>query len=125
MAGIAAPTFMLLVAMTIFSLARFAFHIPVSIERIVVFPMAVVPNAWGLWNVLYLAMGLRGRISLGIYGAALPIFLIPLGMLLAWKMDLFQLIGIYFLFAFPVVLVIYYVLWDFLVGFFNETLEIA
>jgi hypothetical protein len=42
---------------------------PAGLERAIAFPMAVVPNLWGIWNALYLALGSRGRISIGIFGA--------------------------------------------------------
>ena len=55
MAGIVAPTIFLLVAATAFTIARYVYNFPVPVERVIVFPMAVVPNIWGLWNVLYVA----------------------------------------------------------------------
>ena len=48
----------------------FAFEVPNQfviplpgrpLERALIFPMAVVPNVWGLWNVLYLALRHRVR----------------------------------------------------------------
>jgi hypothetical protein len=33
------------------------YNVPVPIERVIVFPMAVVPNLWGAWNVLRVAAG--------------------------------------------------------------------
>ena len=59
MAGIVVPTAFLLVGMTAFTLARFVFEVPVPIERVVVFPMALIPNLFGVWNMLY--VGLRSR----------------------------------------------------------------
>ncbi|PYT64809.1 MAG: hypothetical protein DMG42_33745 [Acidobacteria bacterium] len=47
MAGIAVPTPLLLVAMTAYAVFRLIYHFPVPVERFIVFPMAVVPNAWG------------------------------------------------------------------------------
>ena len=125
MAGIVVPTFMLLVIMTVFTSVRHFSRIPVPIERVIVFPMAVVPNLWGLWNVLYLSLGLRGRMSLGIFGAILPFLLAPAGLLLASAMGLWQFVSVYFVFAFPVVLIIYYIIWEEVVKFFNQVLEIA
>ena len=55
MAGIAAPTIFLLVVATGFTILRYVYNISVPIERVIVFPMAVVPNAWGLWNVFFVA----------------------------------------------------------------------
>ena len=59
MAGIVVPTAFLLVVMIVFTLARFVFDVPVPIERVVVFPMALIPNLFGLWNIFY--VGLRSR----------------------------------------------------------------
>ena len=59
MAGIVVPTAFLLVVMTAFTLSRFVFEVPVPIERVVVFPMALIPNLFGVWNMLY--VGLRSR----------------------------------------------------------------
>jgi hypothetical protein len=56
MAGICLPTIFLLSAITAFA---------VSIERARVFPMAVVPNAWGVWNMFYLVLHSR-RWPLGL-----------------------------------------------------------
>ena len=87
MAGIAVPTIFLLAVATGFTVARYVYHIPVPIERVIVFPMAVVPNAWGLWNVLYVAFLSRRHVSLGLYGGALPLVLGPLGYTIARLLD--------------------------------------
>ncbi len=79
MAGIVVPTILLLVAATVFTIARYVYNVPVPIERVIVFPMAVVPNAWGLWNVLFVAWRSRLQLSLGLHGALLPFLLAPLG----------------------------------------------
>ena len=55
LAGIAVPTLFLLVAMTAYTIVRYVYKVPIPIERVIIFPMAAVPNAWGLWNVLYRA----------------------------------------------------------------------
>jgi len=88
MAGIVVPTLLLLVAMTVYACFRFYFEVPSQfvlempawpLARAIVFPLAVVPNAWGLWNMLYLAVRSRLRLPLGLHGALLPLFLIPGG----------------------------------------------
>ncbi len=75
MAGIVVPTLLLLVSMTVFALFRFYFEVPSQfvlavpawpLARAIVFPMAIVPNAWGLWNMLFLALRSRVRLSLGL-----------------------------------------------------------
>src|SRR5208337_4644748 len=77
LAGIAVPTVVLLVGMTAYTIIRYVWDVPIPIERVIVFPMAAVPNAWGLWNVLYRACFAGRRVSLGVFGAALLLLVIP------------------------------------------------
>ena len=127
LAGIAAPTAFLLIAMTAFTLARYVYNVPLPIERVIVFPMAVVPNLWGLWNIVYIALLSRRHVSIGLFGAALPFLLAPGGYLVT------RLVGFAipsyvlaaFPFAFPVGIVVYYLVWKHLIGFLNDLLGIA
>lgn len=127
MAGIVVPTAFLLIAMTVFTIVRYVYNVPFQIERVIVFPMAIVPNVWGLWNMLYLALGSRRWISLGLYGALLPFLLAPLGFALT-RIVHFD-IPSFLLHAFPYGflggIAIYYLLWKHLVGFFNDLLGIS
>ena len=82
MAGIVAPTAFLLVVLTVFSLARFVFHVPVPIERVIVFPMALIPNLFGAWEMRWYVVLTRRRLSIGVHGAMLPFVLVPLGLML-------------------------------------------
>jgi hypothetical protein len=134
MAGIAVPTPFLLVVMTIFACFHFYLEVPSQfvlempawpLARAIVFPMAVVPNVWGLWNMLYLGLRSRVRLSIGLHGAILPLILIPGGMALARVLDVY---GIQLRYALPIIPVgmgIYYLAWKFLVGFLNEEMGIA
>jgi len=127
LAGIAVPTVFLLVVMTSYTVERHVFNVPVPIERVIVFPMAAVPNLWGLWNVLYVAFLARRRVSLGLFGGALPLLLVPVGYGVAQLLD-FPIPGLVrhgFPVIFPFVLAIYYLAWKFLVGFLNTELGIA
>jgi len=90
MAGIVVPTVFLLVVATVFTIARYVYNIPVPLERVIVFPMAVVPNVWGLWNVLFVALRVRLQLSIGLFGALLPILLAPLGIVVASPSELFH-----------------------------------
>ena len=81
LAGICIPTIFLLVVATGFTFLRYVYNVPVPIERVIVFPMAVVPNLWGLWNILFLVWHERLHLSLGLHGALLPFLLGPLGMI--------------------------------------------
>ena len=127
LAGIAVPTVFLLAVATTFTIARYVYNIPVPVERIIVFPMAFVPNAWGLWNVLFLALRSRLQLSIGLHGALLPILLAPLGFVVASLLN-FSVPGFaahaFFILA-PVALIVYYLAWKYLVGFLNRILELA
>jgi hypothetical protein len=138
MAGIVVPTMLLLVAMTVFFVARYVFQIPVPIERVIVFPMALVPNLFGLWNILYVWLRPRRHLPIGFHGALLPFVLAPIAFTITTSLGflavtprglvLFQAITIrYTLVAtwFLGALIVYYLIWKYLVGFFNELLGIA
>jgi hypothetical protein len=138
MAGIALPTMLLLVAITVFIVARHVFHIPIPIERIIVFPMALVPNLFGAWNMLYLWLRQRRHISIGLHGALLPFLLAPIAFTIATSLGFlavtprgfvwFQTITVHYGFVatgFIAALVVYYLVWKHVVAFFNEVLGIA
>jgi hypothetical protein len=137
MAGIVVPTAFLLVAMTAFTLARFVFEVPVPIERVVVFPMALIPNLFGVWNMLYVGLRLRSRLSIGAHGALLPFVIIPLGLTLGMVLGVvsidqdgvhaFQAVRVpYFkgVSILPVVVVVYYLVWKYIVAFLNDLVGI-
>jgi hypothetical protein len=127
LAGIAVPTFFLLVIMMGYTLLRYVYNFPVPVERVIVFPMAVVPNAWGLWNLLFVALRSRLQLSIGLFGALLPLLLAPLGIIVASLLN-FSILH-FAAHAFPiaalVALLVYYFAWKYLVGFLNRVLEIA
>ena len=136
MAGISVPTPLLLVALTLFSIARFVYNIPAPVERVIVFPMAIVPNLFGVWNVLHVAS--RSRLPLGIHGAILPFILAPLGFLLgralgflkvtSYGLLYFDVVKIHYAhvaLVFPAVLIVYYLVWKYLIGFFNRVAGIT
>jgi hypothetical protein len=127
MAGIVVPTVFLLVVAAVFTMLRSVFDVAVPIERVIVFPMAVVPNAWGLWNILFIALRTRWQLSIGLHGALLPILLAPLGMVVASLLNF--PIPRFAVHAFPIVapvaLMVYYLAWKYLVGFLNRALGLA
>ena len=138
MAGIAVPTILLLVAMSVFLVVRIVYKIPVPIERILVFPMALVPNLFGLWNMFYVWLRPRRHLPIGFHGALLPFIIVPVALTIATSLGflavtsqglvLFQAVTIHYSFAgvgFLCGLIIYYLVWKHLVGFFNELLGIA
>jgi len=126
MAGITLPTAVLLVAMTAFTIARYVFNVPLPIERVIVFPLAVVPNSWGAWNMFWLASG--RRIPIGIFGAFLPFLLVPGGVLVLHLVGLSVTTFVpsvlpFFLFPFGVV--IYYLVWKYIVAALNRIVGIT
>lgn len=127
LAGIAIPTILLLVIISVYTIIRYVYAIPVPIERVIVFPMAAVPNAWGLWNVLYLALVQKRHFSLGLFGGVLPLLLAPGGYvvtrLLSFTVphEVFEVAP----FALPIGMIIYYLVWKYFVGFLNAELGIA
>jgi len=127
MAGITVPTIFLLVVATVFTILRYVFDVPVPVERVIVFPMAVVPNAWGLWNILFVALRSRWQLSLGLHGALLPILLAPLGIVVASLLNfpIPKFAAHALPIAGPVALIVYYFAWKYLVGFLNRVQEIA
>jgi hypothetical protein len=126
MAGIVVPTIFLLGAATAFTVTRYIYNVPVPVERIVIFPMAVVPNLWGVWNILFIATHTRTRLSAGLHGMILPFILIPLGILLVRVIDIpaSLYVGVLPLVG-PVALITYYLAWKYFVGSLNEILGIA
>ena len=125
LAGIAIPTAFMLVVFSFFCVMRYWFRPDVPIERVIIFPMAAVPNVWGAWNMLYVRLSARRRLTIGIYGAILPFLLAPTGVLLA------RATGIGFVTpgraaaGFPIALIVYYLVWKYFVGFLNAELGIA
>jgi len=125
MAGITVPTPFLLVIVAVFTLAREHLDLSAPLEPAIVFPMAVVPNLWGAWNVLRVASGAGDRWPIGLHGALLPFILIPLGYSLARLLGIDVLRpGLIVAFA-PVGVAVYYLAWKYLVGYFNEVLGIG
>jgi hypothetical protein len=127
LAGICVPTIFLLVVATGFTFLRYVYNFPAPIERVIVFPMAVVPNLWGLWNILFVAWHRRLHLSLGLHGALLPFLLAPLGIAVTGLMNFS--IAVFALnvlpFAAPVALIIYYLAWKYMVGALNAELGIG
>ncbi len=138
MAGIVAPSVALLVALTVFILTRLVFHVPIPIERVIIFPMALIPSAFGIWNIFYMWLRSRRHLPIGFHGALLPVILVVPGAIAATcggfltigahGVTWFQVIHVpYFLIVpwFLIVVVAYYLVWKYVVGFLNQVLGIA
>ena len=139
MGGVTLPTGLLLIVLTIFYVARFVCDVPVPIERAIVFPMAIIPNLYGLWNILYVALRRRRQDwSIGIHGAILPFILAPLGYGVARFLGILDVVGsdlVYFhvihisvarvAIVFVLAVAGYYLLWKYVISFFNRVLELG
>lgn len=138
MAGIVVPTIFLLLIMSTYFVLRFVMHVPVAIERVIVFPMAGVPNLWGAWNALYVWSRKGRHLPVGVHGALLPLILAPTGFAVGRALGVlsaregiityFEQYRVdYVLVAVGVCLamVIYYLVWKYFVNFFNELLGVA
>src|SRR4030095_14704598 len=88
MAGVLLPCWLLLVGLAGLVIFTSVFERHYPLEQVLVFPAAVVPNLWGLWNVLYVALVLNRRIPLGLWGALLPLLLVPAGLALQHALSL-------------------------------------
>jgi hypothetical protein len=86
--------------------------------------MAIVPNLWGLWNVLYTSLGLRGRVSIGAFGSLLPLILVPAGLALASVLDIGFYNARWAAAVLPVAMIVYYLVWRYAVAFFNRIVEL-
>ena len=138
LAGAFVPTLILPVLLAGFIFLRLVLQDPFPFERGLVFPMALVPSLWALWNMLWLGSHSRTRLPIGIHGALLPLLLVPSGATLATSLGILSLgangatwfhalyipyavIALFFLGA----LAGYYLAWKYIVGFLNRTLGIA
>jgi hypothetical protein len=127
LAGIAIPTVFLLVAISVYTTLRYVYGLPVPIERLIVFPMALVPNLWGLWNILYTALLAPRHVSIGLFGGLLPLFLAPLGYFIAHILQfpiphqVFSIAPV----GLPIGMILYYLLWKYFVSSLNAELGIG
>ena len=138
MAGIILPTLILPVFLIVFIVLRLCLQMPFPIERGLVFPLALVPVIWGIWNMLWIGSHLHFHQPIGLHGAVLPLLLLPAGATVARCLGIlvlgtsgvtwFQTINVpYALIApcFLAALAGYYLVWKYLVKFLNEVLGIA
>jgi hypothetical protein len=77
MAGITIPTAFLLVILAVFVAIHQVYQGPLPVDRVLVFPMAIAPNLWGAWNMLYVAIRRRRHWPLGTHGVLLALIVGP------------------------------------------------
>jgi len=113
-------------------------EVPFPFERGLVFPMALVPSLWALWNMLWLGSHARTGLPIGVHGALLPFLLLPSGATLATSLGILTLgqngVTWFHTFYIPYAVIApfflgalagYYLAWKYIVGFLNRTLGIA
>ena len=134
MAGIALPTAVFLIP---FFLSQFVFPAPQEMQRALIFPLALIPNAFGLWNMLYVRLERHWHHHTGPHGAVLPFFIAPFGYLIATSHGFlkfthegllyFDLIHVPYwnlIFAPFLAIAFYYLIWKYAVGYLNSVLEL-
>jgi hypothetical protein len=140
MAGIVVPTMLLLLMVSVFATLRFRV-VPLAatpgeptlggallyeaIGRAIIFPMAIVPNLWGLWNMIYVAIDGKAKLSLGLFGALLPILIAPFGLTLAYALGVFRIQPEWVIPFVATAMAAYYLVWKHAVGFLNAELGIG
>lgn len=127
MAGVTVPTVLVLFVLACFVVLRFGYKVPIPIERGLVFPLAIVPGLWGLWNMLYVVVRRHWQIPLGMYGALVPLLVGPLALGNAFLLgfDIPHFLLAVFPAGIAAAMLAYYLVWKYLVGFFNRMLEIG
>lgn len=127
MAGVTAPTVLVVFMLACSVVLRFGYNVPIPIERFMVFPLAIVPGLWGLWNMLYIVVRKHWRIPLGVHGALVPLVAGPLALGNAYLagFDVPRFALAIFPAGVAVAMLAYYLAWKYLVGFFNRVLEIG
>ena len=138
LAGVFVTTLVLPLMLTAFIVVRLVLQVPIPIERGLIFPMALVPAGWGLWNMLWLAWHERTHLAVGAHGALFPFVLVPIGATVARALGVlsFGATGVTWFHACAIPYVwlavgfccgvaAYYLVWKYIVGFLNGTLGIA
>ena len=138
LAGIFLPTLVLPIILTVFIVARIVIQVPTPIEQVMIFPMAIVPSLFGLWNMLYLESHTRMHHPIGLHGAVLPLLMAPIGALVATHLNVlqfgssglvwFQVCSVPYALVLPGLLfamAAYYLVWKYIVGNLNQVLGVA
>jgi hypothetical protein len=119
MAGVAIPS----VAVCLIGLvvgAHFFARIEPSLQRALVFPIVSNPPIWGVWNVLWVALGRERRLHIGWHGVVLSCVLIGAGAMAAPRLGLLFVTPLSALAMLPPTGCVYYVIWRYGVAFLNR-----
>jgi hypothetical protein len=138
LAGIFVPALVLPLVLVGFIVVRIVLQVPVPIEQAMVFPMALVPLLWGLWNMLYVGSRRCTHLPIGLHGVLLPVLMAPVGAFVASSLNVLtlgpggftvfhacQVPYAFIAFCFLAILAIYYLVWKYVVDFVNRVFGIA
>jgi len=133
MAGVAVPSVLLLIGVSAMMIMRSMYYDFPPLERLLIIPLAIVPNAFGLWNMLYVALRPRWHTPIGLHGAVLPFFVGPIVFAILSSLGYIRLtssgivvfeteyLSTAALCVFPFfAIAVYYLLWKYAVGFLNR-----
>jgi len=95
------------------------------VEDILIFPIGLVPIAWGLWNALLVWVRRYRDVPIGVFGSLLAFVLAPLAFAIQLGLDRVIWTPGLFALGFPVTLAVYYLAWKHAVAWFNDVLGIA
>ena len=126
MAGVTVPSVLVILMLAGFVVLRFGYNVPIPIERFLVFPLAIVPGLWGLWNMLYIVVRKYWRIPLGLHGALVPLVAGPLALGNAFLagVEISRSALTIFPAGVALAMLAYYLAWKYLVGFLNGVLDV-
>jgi len=127
MAGVTVPSLFFVLAFAVYLGSHSAYPPDFPIERFLVFPLALVPAIWGVWNVVYVAAEGYRRWPIGLHGAVVPLVLLPLAL---WGAASLRIEGVRLLLSIawlivPLLAAIYYLAWKYLVHALNRLLGIG
>ena len=126
MAGVTVPSVLVILMLACFVVLRFGYNVPIPLERFLVFPLAIVPGLWGMWNMLYIVVRKHWRIPLGLHGALVPLVAGPLalGNALMAGFEISRSALTIFPAGVALAMLAYYLAWKYLVGFLNGVLDV-
>ena len=124
MAGIALPTMCIPLVVIAVATHHFAAR-PFHLEDVVIFPIALVPNAWGLWNALYAWVRRRWDVPIGVFGVALLLVLGPAGYSIQASLGMMVWTPALLTAGIPITVAAYYLAWRHVVARFNDLLGVV
>ena len=125
MAGVTPATFFSLLVWFAAIVAQTVFAVKMPpFERIMTFPIVVVPNLWGFWNGIWAVS--RRRLPLAWHGALLPFVNFALGGAVAKVLNI--TVTAEMLRSAPISLamsiIAYYLVWKYVVAFLNSLVDV-